>query len=475
MQESSTTEKQSTGVTDVTIPLSRKVGYATGALADNLIMTGYNAMIMPVFNVFMHISPIILGWAISIPRFFDAITDPMMGNFSDNFRSRWGRRKPFVLAGLVACALILPILWLVPARDETTVLVWLIIFGTLYFLAYTVFIIPYQAMGFEMTTDVDERMNLLQWPNYIGLTASLFVPWLPRMIDWDGFGNQLNGAISVSILTGAILLICCIFTLRSGREITSSQDQERISLVKAIKETAKNRPYLLVVLSNLTVLVGLVTMGTFGYYINVFYLFDGDTDKGTEMLGWSGSFYAVVSMFSVFMAVLISNRFGKKPAVQGLLTVTALGAASLWWTLTPENPWLQLVSTFVIGLGLQGSWMIFYIMIGDVIEEDELVTGLRREGIYSAVGGFSRKIAVSLGALFGGYALAWSGFDAAVAEKVGLSLEVKENMKLIMVWGQVAVVLLGLGLISFYPITRARALETQEKLKVIRAMKREEA
>ncbi|MFA7370241.1 MAG: MFS transporter, partial [Kiritimatiellales bacterium] len=79
------------------ISLFRKIGYGCGAMADNLIMCALSALVLPVYNIALYIDPVMLGWALAIPRIFDAIIDPVIGNLSDNTRTRWGRRRPYIL------------------------------------------------------------------------------------------------------------------------------------------------------------------------------------------------------------------------------------------------------------------------------------------------------------------------------------------------------------------------------------------
>lgn len=446
------------------IPLPKKLGYASGALADNLIMNGFNALAFPVYNMTLFVNPVILGWALAIPRFFDAITDPFMGNLSDNTRTRWGRRRPYIVAGIIACVMLLPILWMSPSSNDWPVFWWLSVFGVLYFMAYTVFIIPYQALGFEMTTDYNERTRLLAWPNYIGLTASFLMPWLPRMIEAEGFGDPVRGAIWISVGMGVIILIAGILPAITGREIARASKQPKIKLLDALKLTLANRPFLIVVLANVVVLTGLATFVSISLYINVFYIYGGDRSAGTALAGVAGSTYAGAAYISVLMATAIATRIGKKVATVILLSLTLVGVASLWFTLRPDMPYLQLVSTVIIGFGLQGSWMMFFIMIGDVCEEDELQTGLRREGIFSAVGGFSRKMSVAVASILGGTALQMVGFDASAAADGTLDPAILDRLKLVFILGQSSVVLIGLLLVSLYPITKARAEETQRIL-----------
>jgi GPH family glycoside/pentoside/hexuronide:cation symporter len=198
--------------------------------------------------------------------------------------------------------------------------------------------------------------------------------------------------------------------------------------------------------------------------VNIFIIYGGDRAAGLSLCGLGGSVYAAVSYISVIFAVWMNTHLGKKVSAQILLSLTLLGTASLWFTLRPDLPYLQLVSTVIIGLGLQGTWMTYVTMVGDICEEDELETGLRREGIYSAIGSFSRKMAVAITSILSGLVLSAVGFDAEFAAKFGMPASVGFNLKVVYVAGQALGVVLGLILISFYPITRKRAIETQNIL-----------
>jgi GPH family glycoside/pentoside/hexuronide:cation symporter len=467
METSTHTERQDGADTFVAqrVSLPRKLAYACGAMTDNLIMNAFSSLVLPVYNIALFIDPAILGWAVAIPRIFDAITDPVMGNISDNTRTRWGRRRPYIFVGALLCALLLPIVWMSPFLTNWGVFWWVSVLGSLYFTAYTIFIIPYQALGFEMTTDYDERTRLLAWPNYIGLTMSFVLPWLPRMIEMKTFSGPVQGAIYVSIGAGIIIFLSGMMPAIFGREIAQAEEQPRIPFLTAIKESASNRSFLIVALSNVVVLTGLATFVGIGLYVNIFLIFGGDRAKGLALVGLGGTVYAIISYFSVMMAVWLSTRIGKKITAQILLGLTAIGAGSLWFTLRQDYPYLQLLSTVIVALGLQGTWMTFFTMVGDVCEEDELKTGLRREGMFSSIGGFSRKMAVAVAAILAGNTLKWIGFDAESAATSGVPDAVLSNLKISYVLGQAAVVAFGLILISFYPITRKRAMETQRLLR----------
>jgi glycoside/pentoside/hexuronide:cation symporter, GPH family len=462
---------QHTTPPDQRVPLPQRIIYGFGALADNFIMNSFGTLVQPIYNIGLKLDPVLLGLAIAIPRALDAVLDVLMGNLSDNTRTKWGRRRPYLVAGAMLTAVVLPVIWMPPVTTQNGMFLYLTLMTTVYFGCYTVFTIPYAALGFELTSDYDERTRLLAWPNYIGLLGSISMPWLYSIALLPVFGNEVTGARWVSVVIAVIIIACGILPAIFLKEPQRTQQQEKIKLLEAVKITVRNRPFLIVVAVNLIVLLGLATMFGLGLYLNIYIVYGGDKMAAAKLSGIGGSLTAGMSYLSVMMATWLATRFGKRRAVEAGLVISLLGSLSLWWTLNPAMPYLQLISSALIGLGLQGCWMLFISMIGDVCEEDELETGLRREGIYSAVGGFTRKLAVAAAALGTGAILKISGFDATLAETSGVAPDVLYRMKLLFIAGQVAVLLLGIYLLRFYPITRARAEETQRKLRARHAQK----
>jgi len=456
---------------DQRVPILKRIAYGFGALSDNFIMNGFGTLVTPIYNIGLKMDPLLVGWAVAIPRLIDAFIDPLMGNISDNTRSRWGRRRPYLVAGATLCALLLPLIWMPPVHSQNGMFAYLTLMGLAYFTCYTVYIIPYCALGFELTSDYNERTRLLAWPNYIGLLGSLAMPWLYPLALNAMFPNEVVGARWVSVLLGLLIVISALIPFLSLREPHRGLEQPKEKLFASIKIAIQNRPFLIVMLSNLIVLLGLASMVSLGLYINIYYVYGGDKAAAAQLSAVAGSLVAGLSYVSVWMATIISTHFGKRHAVNIGLGISLVGAISFWWTFSPAMPYLQLISAALTGLGLQGCWMLFISMIGDVCEEDELKTGMRREGIYSSVGGLSRKAAVAAAAVGTGMVLKLCGFDAEVAERVGAPHDVVMSMKNWFVFGQAGFLLLSMVLLYFYPITRERAEETQRLLRARHANK----
>lgn len=467
------------------VPLLRKIAYGFGSLSGNFMLNVPWAFIGPIYNVALKLDPVLIGIATAIPRIFDAISDPWVGNLSDNTRSRFGRRIPYLFSGALLSAVILPVMWMPPAQSTWMLFSFLAVTASMFAISYTLYMIPYGALGFELTRDYNERTRLLAWPNYIGLLGSFVIMWVPNMLyrwtadpDVPGkvhvlFSSEIVAARWVSVGVGILILIFGWIPVFFLKEPQAAQKQPPIKILDALKYTMKNRAYLILLATSLIVQGGLATVMVFGFYVNTYLVFDGDKNLGTEMGAIGGNLYAISAYIGVFMLTKVATHIGKKVAMICGLLLAALGSATYWWTLSdqrfsfwglPEYTYLPLIPPLIIGLGLQGCWMLFVSMTGDVCDADELKTGLRREGMYAAITGFSQKIALAFAGLFGGIVLKWSGFDAETAETAVLESGVLANMKTVFVFGQTGVLLLAFVFILFFPITKKRALETRRLL-----------
>jgi len=453
---------------------SVKLGWGAGGLADNYIFNCLmpHILIMPIYNLVFGLDPIKIGIALSIPRFVDAITDPLMGNISDNTRSRWGRRKPYILVSAILCAILIPLLWMPPVKTQTFMFWYLTIIATLISLAYTAYVVPYTALGFELTPDYDEKTKVLAFRMYIGLIGSITIPWAYRFCQSSVFGGDVaRGAVIVSIATGVIIIISGIMPALVGKEEEFAQKQERVGLIKSIISAIHNRAFCILVIAYLIIICGLFTCANLGLYINIYYVFNGDKVAAAAMTGLATSIMAVVSYISLPLITWISIKTSKRKAmITGLLLAVA-GSISLWFTMTPKAPYLQIVSMIIAGFGLQGCWLMVSTMTADVCDEDELKTGLRREGLFGSVISFTLKAAMAACAISAALVLTWAGYDTKIANETGMvDGSVIFKMRLFLVLIQAIPLSFAAAIFYFYPITRARAEETRQKLEARRGI-----
>ena len=455
------------------VPLLTKIAYGAGGMADFLVMTVPTNMAVPVYAKHFGMDTGLLGLAKAIPRIIAAFSDSLMGGISDNARTKWGRRKPFILVGAVLCAMLMPWVWFPPAgAGSWGMFLYIGCLMAVYTVAYSIFFVPYQALGLELSTDYDERTRVQAWKGYISGIGFFMAPWFFWFCTRDFFPSIVEGARALSVVMGAVIVIGAVLTICFCKEETATMRQEKIAVLPALKLTLKNRPFLL--LQGAAVFMGLaISCGnTVGFYLILDYVCKGDEKFFGLLGGVTGTVANLMTYVGMAMGVWVSTHLGKRTTgllglilvlIGGLLVAVFLAPRYSWlpWVPVAYHPWFTMIPGIVINLGLQTCNLMFSSMTADVCDEDEISTGLRREGAYVAVAGVFHKV-------MGVTMLVVGGFMPYLAGYTNMALRPTEGQLVAMKWILIAVqAIASLAAIAFlflYPITRHRAEETRRIL-----------
>jgi len=452
------------------VPWKSKLAWALGSLGDNYAAQTITQLATPVYNVALGVPAAMLAKAIALPRLLDMFADPTVGYLSDNAHTRWGRRRPFILAGAIPLAILMVILWMPGQQWSSPKLATYFAIATfLYYLAYALFIVPYRALGFELTTNYNERTRVQGWGMIFGLVGGLGIPWLYKMVlifsgAAPGMENPpaelvLRGVFWTSVAVAVVILIACAAPAILCRERVQTVPQPHITITAAVMETLRNWPFFNMLFARTLVLVSTFAVTAISTPLMIYFLFDGDQEQASTLLGVSGNLLFAGAAIGIPFNAWMSSAIGKRLAFVVCLAVAAIGSTSQFWTYRAEHPFWILPSNFVLGFGLQGVWLMCQSMVADVCDEDELRTGRRREGIYGASYALMEKLGINVGFLVGGLVAGWCGYVTGQP-----SAEILHRMWMAAVFIPGFGMLLGGVLIWSYPLSRERMAAIRAEL-----------
>ena len=416
------------------IPLYQKLVYGLGAFVNNLLAAAIGGMVI-VLNLGLGMNPALVGLLGALPRLTDALTDPLMGYISDNTRSRWGRRRPYIFVGAIAVGIIYMILWQLPADKSDTFYFWYFLSGSLiFYLAYTMFATPWVALGYELTPDYHERTRLMGVQNFVGQLPYMIAPYfLAIMANDRWFGDMVEGAAGLSILIGLFVIVVgvmpAIFLRERFMAIAEAETQEKhaqpdgamtvivrnmLDFFRGFLTTVRSVPFLKLCVATFLVFNGFMLIAAFQSYVIIYYVFGGDTDAGAAFVGHSGLLGAVSTLFVIMFVTWLGTKIGKRRAFFVTTAVSMAGYALKWVCYDPDLPWLLLVPAPLMAFGLGGLFTLMPSMIADVVDMDELETHERREGMYGSIFWWVVKLGMAAALAGGGFLLNATGFDVAL-------------------------------------------------------------
>ena len=447
-----------------------KLFYGLGAVSDVLMANIIFQLAMPIYNIELKVSAALIGLAISVPRLWDAFTDPFMGNISDNTRSRFGRRRPWIVLGSLLAGVFCALMWMPPATlGPNGHFIYFLMVSMFFFTAYTVFSVPYNALGFEMTPDYDERTSVMSYKTFVmNIGSTLFLPWVYKMCFIPAFGGTvLQGARTVGILIGVLIFVFGLLPAILCRERTQSQNQEKIKLLPALKCTFKNKSFLMVAGIVFCILMAIFLAFPLMMYINLAIVFAGEgldaaKQSFATLNGIYNTVYGALGILAVPVINLLSRRFGKRHTlIAGLLMVASAFALSPL-LFSARFPYLQLIIAILASPGLSCVWVLTSSMLADVCDEDELNTGLRREGMFGAAFGLLVKFGLAGVMALSGIIIQWSGFDSEIVVQSGFTVNF---LRFLFAVTPLFFLIIAIVLTVKFPLTRRRLEEIQSELK----------
>jgi len=406
------------------VPGREKFAYGLGDLAINI---GFGAigfyMTWFIVNV-GGISPKNAITVITASKLWDAISDYIMGRISDKTKSRWGRRRPYIIFGAIPMAVCFVLLWIVPSSSQTVNLIYFIIMYILYNTTFTIVAVPYNALLPELTSNYNERGSISGFKmgssfvgTLIGAAGIPLIVWtlLPAQSS-EYLTNKTNFPITALLL--AVVLMSVLFVTGAGTKerIVVAGTENSDGLFKTLLSFMKLKEFRIVMGMFLFNMIGFdVIMATIAFFFGDVLHVNGDIQT---------IFMAIPLVFAVIAApfwVFVMHKIGKKKAY--ISSAIYFIVAMLICLVIPEvnndigRMVLLGVVTAVIGIGISASQVIPWAMLPDVIEIDEYKNGIRREGAFYGISTFLYKIASALAIAVVLFIISWFGYKEAPLNK----------------------------------------------------------
>ncbi len=444
----------------------RMIAYSVGALGSALAYNAFNNRIQFFYIVERRLDPAWIGAVWFIFGLWNALNDPLMGQLSDNTRSRFGRRIPYVAFATLPMAIFFVLMWLAPRGAGTWGLfayftITVFAFDTL----WTLVVIAWTALFPEMISDLKERATVSGWRQIFSIVGVILALALtPIIIDRVGWAGM---ALTFGMATAAAFFISL---LGSHERPELYHDEEAVSLGQALKAGFSSRSFRWFMLANLAkefiFNVMVAALPFYARYVLQLRDIPGGLDAATQEALLLGVPF-ILSVPGMFVWTKIIHRVGSRRA--WIYASLAFLPGLIVIFLAQTYP-MALVGSVLLVLGFPGLLMLADLVISDVIDEDELNTGRRREGLFFGVNGAVIRLAFSAEAILIGTIPKLTGFDAAVAVQPAAAVW---GFRFLVAGGPVLGILVAIFALTRYPLDGQRLLEMRSAIDELHRKKAE--
>ena len=422
--------------------------YGTGDLGYSMT----NSIISAIFPMFMidvvGLTPGLAAIALFIGRSWDYINDPLIGYLSDRTRTRWGRRRPFLLFGAIPFGLAFVTLWIKPAfTNQTSLVIFYAAIYIVYELIATSVYMPYYALTPELTEDYDERTKLTSYRMFFNIIGSLIAYTLPLMVIGQMVPENSSRIILMGMIFGGIAAAVYLVVFFGTRERKEYLDQEKPKLIPSLKAALKNRPFIFAAGIYLFTWLAIVVAET-----NLLFYIKHVINRAEQ---------SSLIMAAIFVTAIIALPFWNWVSKKGNKRTAYIIGVAFWAVvmilmilITPQTPfWVLMVLCVMAGIGISAAQVLPWAIIPDAIEWDEYQTGERHEGVFYSLITLLGKIANSIAVPLSLVILELTGYVS--------NAEVQPDSALLgirLVIGPIPALLLITGIIFaiFYPLSREK-------------------
>lgn len=380
----------------------RLAGYAGGALASALVYQAFSTYVTFFYVDVLRVPATSIAAGMVAFGIWNAVNDPLLGHWSDRTRSRWGRRRPYMIFGTLPLAVVFALIWSPPFAVGAAgpLFLWFLGVILLFDFLYTAVILNWTALFPEIATQLEERARLSALRQMFGIFGLILGIALPPMlystIGWTAMGWGF------AVIAAAFLWL----SAWAARERPEFSAGEPLELLPALRHTLKNRAFVAFVAASIAVNFTFVAL-TAGFPFYAKYVLRIGEGQTSMLLG----VVFLVALPMIFVWSRANVRWGPRTAARAAVVAFAVALSPF----AVARSFAHGVGTAVLlGAGLAGLMVVLDILLADVIDADQVATGLRREGMYFGINGFLIRLGVSLQAVVMGGVFRATGYDPAL-------------------------------------------------------------
>ncbi|MFX0188891.1 MAG: MFS transporter [Candidatus Hodarchaeota archaeon] len=447
--------------------LGQKMSFGLGTFAPWFINAAFNIWVFTFYFTAVGLNVIYIMLAFILWTIWNAVNDPLIGYISDRTHTRFGRRKPFIMIGTIPVLIIEIILWLplffVPSGNQLWLFIYLLIMLMCYDTFYTMVTLPFDALFPELYTSVEERAQvntIKQFLAILGLIAAFLVPGIFISDISEPSGYLINGIVT-SIIIAITLLIAINWGAKERKEFKLDHQHE-FGFFKGMKYTFKNRGFVLYTIMFFLYEYILLVLGA---VIQLYgkHVLHSSPFETSLLLG----LLFIVGIFSVLLWMKLDVKIGSKKGYAIAIVAYFLASIPILFI---EDFFTILIVFMIAGIGFGGMLYFIYLIIADVIDEDELNTGVRREGTFFGITNFAMRLSMILSIITISLVFTttgWEEYEPNPGTNVILGIKV-----ILVVFPGIA---LGLTLLCLYlyPYPKEKVLEIKKELAELHKQKLE--
>jgi Na+/melibiose symporter-like transporter len=399
--------------------MGTKLGFGVGAVAEGAIIIAFNSWNFLFYNQVLGLSGTLAGLAVTISLVLDGICEPVVGSLSDRWKSKLGRRHPFLFAAPIPLAITFFLLYAPPqGLSGIPLFLWFTVFATLHRQALTLYQIPHLALGAELSSDYHQRSIVMSYSTLFAVVGGAGTAWY----GWTWFGNNAGGstaranypALALGVaLVAAVTIFISAWTTRDqvARLRQPKANAPRFSipqLIIEIKDCLSNSNYRVLLLGLFALSATIGVLETLQSYVALFFWqFSEKTIRGFALAS------PPAFILAFFVTVRLHRKYDKRKTLLGALWLTAIIVATPislrllgLYPSTPKGAFpLNMLAIFLYYFASAVMMITVLSALADVADEHELNTGRRQEGVFYAARTFFSKLSTGFGHILAGLAI----------------------------------------------------------------------